>query len=209
MAASPRSRSPRAASRNGRKHNLHDPVELDSDVFWKYADLGQSLAQITVKSTLLRWGRIVGNVIQVSETLEQTKEHGISFKPPKTKAGRRDVTMPNEVIAALRAYRGEQLELRLHLGLGKLADDVLFTDVDGKPRSLAAASKAWSDFAAHAEMPDVTYHGLRHSHASMLIDAGVDIVTISKRLGHAKPDITLRVYAPPFQKGRHQGFHRH
>ena len=37
-------------------------------------------------------------------------------------------------------------------------------------------------------MPEVTFHSLRHTHASQLIDAGVDIVTISKRLGHnAKP----------------------
>jgi integrase len=56
-------------------------------------------------------------------------------------------------------------------------------------------SRAWGDFAARIGMPDLTFHGLRHSHASQLIDAGVDIVTISKRLGHAKPDITLRVYA--------------
>jgi integrase len=41
---------------------------------------------------------------------------------------------------------------------------------------------------------------LRHTHASQLIDAGVDIVTISKRLGHAKPDITLRVYSHLFRK---------
>jgi len=40
----------------------------------------------------------------------------------------------------------------------------------------------------------------RHTHASQLIDTGVDIVTISKRLGHAKRDITLRIYAHLFQK---------
>ena len=49
-------------------------------------------------------------------------------------------------------------------------------------------------------MPEVTFHALRHTHASQLIDAGVDIVTISKRLGHAKPDITLRIYAHLFRK---------
>ena len=43
-------------------------------------------------------------------------------------------------------------------------------------------------------MPDVTFHTLRHTHASQLIDAGVDIVTISKRMGHANPNITLKVY---------------
>jgi integrase len=47
---------------------------------------------------------------------------------------------------------------------------------------------------------DVTFHCLRHTHASQLIDAGVDIVTISKRPGHAKPDITLRIYAHLFRK---------
>jgi integrase len=63
-----------------------------------------------------------------------------------------------------------------------------------------AVSTAWSDFADAIGIPDVTFHALRHTHASQLIDAGVDIVTISKRLGHAKPDITLLVYAHLFRK---------
>ena len=46
----------------------------------------------------------------------------------------------------------------------------------------------------------MTFHALRYTHASQLIDQGVDIVTISKRLGHAKPDITLRIYAHLFRK---------
>jgi integrase len=47
-------------------------------------------------------------------------------------------------------------------------------------------------------LPDVTFHALRHMHASQLIDAGVDIVTLRNGLGHAKPDITLRVDAHLF-----------
>jgi integrase len=42
------------------------------------------------------------------------------------------------------------------------------------------------------------FHALRHSHASALIAAGVDIVTVSKRLGHGSPAITLRIYAHLF-----------
>ena len=49
-------------------------------------------------------------------------------------------------------------------------------------------------------MPEITLHGLRHTHASQLIEAGVDIVTISKRLGHSSPDVTLRVYAHMFRR---------
>jgi integrase len=151
----------------------------------------------------LRWHRIdlTAKLIQVREAMEDTKAHGIRFKPAKTKAGRRDITMPDSVVEALRTYRRDQLELRMQLGLGKLPDDaLLFTDVQGEPRSLSAVSRAWSDFAERIGMPEVTFHGLRHTHASQLIDAGVDIVTISKRLGHAKPDITLRIYAHLFQK---------
>jgi integrase len=43
-------------------------------------------------------------------------------------------------------------------------------------------------------------HRPRETHAGQLIDAGVDIVTISKRLGHATPDIALRIYAHLFRK---------
>jgi len=68
------------------------------------------------------------------------------------------------------------------------------------PLSPIACSKAWGKFAASIGMPEVTFHALRHTHASQLIDAYVDIVTISKRLGHAKPDITLRVYAHLLRK---------
>jgi len=62
-----------------------------------------------------------------------------------------------------------------------------------------ALTMEWSDTADSIGMADITFHALRHTHASQLIDAGVDIVTISKRLGHSKPDITLRIYAHLFR----------
>lgn len=151
----------------------------------------------------LRWGHVdlERKVIQVREALEQTKAHGIRFKAPKSKAGRRDITLPDALITVLREYRKAQLELRLKLGTGKLPDDaMLFTDQAGSPMAPDSLSAAWGDFAADIKMPDVTFHGLRHTHASQLIDQGVDIVTISKRLGHKKPEITLRIYAHLFQK---------
>ena len=145
----------------------------------------------------LRWGRVDTDkkLIQVREALEETKAHGIRFKAPKSKAGRRDITLPDLLVETFREFRKEQLEIRLKLGAGKLPDDaLLFAGVDGALPSQKRHSKAWSDFK-----PDKGFHNLRHAHASQLIDAGVDIVTISKRLGHAKPDITLRVYSHLFR----------
>jgi integrase len=151
----------------------------------------------------LRWGRVDldRKVIEVREALEETKTHGIRFKAPKTKAGRRDITLPDPLVDTLREFRKAQLELRVKLGSGKLAPGMLlFVGVDGALPSQKRFSKAWSDFADQIEMPDVGFHNLRHTHASQLIDLGVDIVTISKRLGHSKPDITLRIYAHLFRK---------
>jgi integrase len=151
----------------------------------------------------LRWSRINldGKVLIVREALEQTRAHGIRFKPPKSKAGRRDITLPDVLIDVLRDHRKAVLELRMQLGTGRLPDDaLLFATSDGRPLSPTAVSTAWADLAGRIGISDVTFHALRHTHASQLIHEGVDIVTISKRLGHAKPDITLRVYAHLFHK---------
>jgi integrase len=150
----------------------------------------------------LRWSRVDLDkaIIQVREAIENTKA-GTRFKTPKTKAGRRDITLPDVLVAVLREYRKAQLEFRMRVGAGKLPDDaLLFTDLDGNPLSRNVTSTLWQRFAERVGMGDITFHALRHTHASQLIDAGVDIVTISKRLGHAKPDITLRVYSHLFRK---------
>jgi len=47
----------------------------------------------------------------------------------------------------------------------------------------------------------VTFHSLRHCHASALIKDGIDVVSVGKRLGHSSPVITLKVYAHLFGDG--------
>jgi integrase len=85
------------------------------------------------------------------------------------------------------------------LGRGKLSpDDLLFGNVEGGPLRTTAVSHGFSDVADRIGMPQITFHGLRHTHASQLIAGNVDIVTISKRLGHSKPSVTLSVYAHMF-----------
>src|SRR6185437_9553951 len=87
------------------------------------------------------------------------------------------------------------------MGLGKLPDDaLLFANVEGSPLSPNAVSASWTHFAAKIGLVGVRFHDLRHTHVSQLVDQGVDIVTISRRIGHSKPDVTLRIYSHLFQK---------
>ena len=104
--------------------------------------------------------------LTIEQSLEQTRAHGIRIKAPKTRNGRRRSPADSPVLATF----------------------------DGKPQSPNAITKAWPVAMAAIGMSGVTLHSLRHTHASMLIASGMDILTISRRLGHSSPTITLGVY---------------
>jgi integrase len=81
------------------------------------------------------------------------------------------------------------------LGIGgSPPDGLVFAGWDGSPRSPKRLSEKFSKAMKDAGLPHVTLHTLRHTHASQLITSGMDILTVSRRLGHASPTITLAVY---------------
>jgi integrase len=173
---------------------------------------GYEIAAVSVTAlfTGMRRGELLGldwdnvdldaKLIKVRKSLEETDEGGLQCKPPKTKAGKRDITLPDIIVETLQAHRKRLLERRLQLGLGKLGkDDLVFPDWEGSPQRPDSFSSRWSELSRKLKL-GVSFHELRHTHASQLIDAGVDVVTISKRLGHASPTITLSIYAHLFQK---------
>ena len=188
------------------------PKERIGELIEKLRERAMYARAITSLFTGLRRGELLAprwhhidleaKVIRVREALEETKEHGLQIRAPKTKAGRRDVSLPDIVVDALREHRRQQLELRMALGMGKMPDDALVFPAPLKAgyQSPRAFSKEWARVAASIGFPGLTFHALRHTHASQLIDEGVDIVTISRRLGHASPNITLKVYAHLFSQ---------
>jgi integrase len=149
----------------------------------------------------LRWCDVDldGAVLRVEQSLEETTKAGLRFKSPKTKHGRRLITLPPTAVAVLRAHWKAQQELRLKLGQGKAsADALVFGTWQGKIRSPNSLTKEWCAAVKAADMPAVTLHSLRHTHASYLIAAGHDVLTISRRMGHGSPTITLGVYGHLF-----------
>jgi integrase len=149
----------------------------------------------------LRWADIdlERKMMRIHASLEETKA-GLRFKGTKTKSGERELTLPYIVVTTLRDHRKQQLELRMQLGLGKMpANALVFSTAEGEPLTPNSFSFAWKDVALELKL-DVSFHALRHTHASQLIDAGVDVVTIAHRLGHASPTITLSVYTHLFRQ---------
>jgi integrase len=148
----------------------------------------------------LRWGDVDldGASLRVEQSLEQTKA-GLRFKSPKTRHGRRSISLPPSAVAVVRDHWKAQQELRLKLGMGKAPpESLVFATWEGKPRSPNSLTKEWKEAIRATKLPRVTLHSLRHTHASHLIASGLDVLAISRRLGHGSPTITLGVYGHLF-----------
>lgn len=142
----------------------------------------------------LQWGDVDldGGTLRVERSVEETKA-GLRLKSPKTKRGRRNITLPAEAVSVLRQHKVETLKLRLKLEMGNVTPTTRVFGITEpiRPRNL---SKSWWRARGALKLPTVSFHAFRHSHASMLIRAGVDVLTVSRRLGHANASITLNVY---------------
>ena len=150
----------------------------------------------------LRWSDINldGAALRVERSLEETKA-GLKFKAPKTRHGRRTISLPASAVDALRSHRKAQMEMRLALGMGRPDTDALvFGRPDGAPMSPDNLSRDWRRAVKALKLPEVMFHALRHSHASALISSGLDVLTVSRRLGHGTPVVTLTTYAHLFEK---------
>jgi integrase len=147
----------------------------------------------------LRWQDVDldKGVVRIERSLEQTKA-GLRFKSPKTKNGRRNVAISPWLIAELRAHRARQQERRLSLGMGRAPDaSLVFAAGTGSTRAPHWLTQKFALAMASLKI-DCTLHGLRHTHVSQLIASGLDVLTISRRIGHANPTITLKVYGHLF-----------
>lgn len=152
----------------------------------------------------LQWGDIdlEGRKVAIKRAVEKTKARGIQIKAPKTTYGTRQIALPDAAVIVLKQHRKTQQELRMALGTGRLPDDAyVFGTVEGQPRDPDRLTQDWARLTAARKLPKVTLHALRHSHASALIRAGTDPVTVSRRLGHASAAFTMATYVHEFEKG--------
>jgi integrase len=114
-------------------------------------------------------------VVRVERSLEETAA-GLRFKPPKTAHGHRKISLPFNVVDILQAHRRWLTEERLAVGLGGLGDDhLVFPIAGGPPYTPDKLSRDWGHAARDRKLPAANFHGLRHSHASALIAAGLDM----------------------------------
>lgn len=144
----------------------------------------------------LRWKDVDlrAGVVTIRQSLEQTKD-GIRFKSPKTKRSARSIQLPAFAVAALKQHRSEQAAQRLRLGEAYQDLGLILTRPDGRPWNPGSFSAGFIDFARRHGFEGLTYHRLRHTHATLLLGLNVHPKIVSERLGHSQIGLTMDTYS--------------
>ena len=116
------------------------------------------------------------------------------YQPPKTDKSRRRVSLPNDLVLALKHHREQQEAVRDQSGLELTPEIPLFARADGSMIHPDSLSKACVRLAGEAGLKGVHLHLLRHTQASLLIQQGEYPKVISERLGHSSTEFTQSVY---------------
>lgn len=162
------------------------------------------VALLTELGTGLRRGELLGlkwpdvdlkrGIITVRRQLVRAKG-GPVFHEPKTDAGVRTVTIPEEVLRELKAHKKRQNEEKLLLGKAYEDSDLVFCQANGRRLEPRNFTRHFDGLLKKAGIRHVSFHSLRHTHATELLRMGVNLKTIQGRLGHSNFNVTANFYA--------------
>lgn len=140
----------------------------------------------------LRWRDIDfgAKLLSVRQALVSVA-YAVELSDVKTDHGRRTIDLDPDTVAMLERWR----DVRLAEQGGRLdADGLVFVKPDGTSPHPDIVSQIFDRKVAKLDVPKITLHDLRHTHATLLLKAGVPVKVVSERLGHSTPAFTMSVY---------------
>jgi integrase len=146
----------------------------------------------------LKWEDVdlEGGTVQVRRTLSTATGGGFRFGPPKTAKSRRSVKLPGAALSALKKHRQAQLEERMRLAGLFVDHGLVFASRVGTPVSRQdLVTRSFKPLLKRAGLPDVRFHDLRHTCATLLLGRGVHAKLVQELLGHSNISVTLDTYS--------------
>lgn len=132
----------------------------------------------------LKWSDIDGNIMNIRRSIAQKLKGGDVKTPPKNKSSYRDLQITLPLMEVLNEHK-ERQRATSHL----FSEDcrVCGGEQPLRDTSIENHNKA---FAKAANLPHIRIHDFRHTHASVLVNEGINIQEIARRLGHANVQMT-------------------
>ena len=156
-------------------------------------------------STGLRLGELLGlrwvdldleaGTAAVRRTSQYLGPDGVKLRAPKTARSRRTISLSPSTVVVLREHRVAQNERRLRMGPSYGDQGVVFAGHDGRLVAPYSASAEFRKVVRRLGLTGFRFHDLRHTSATLALQAGVPAKVVSERLGHASVAFTLDTYA--------------
>lgn len=162
-------------------------------------------AIMTLLLTGLRRGELCGlewddidfeqGTLTVARSVTTVVGMGVIEKEPKTESSKRTISIPDNLIEQLREYKEWQKELAKNLGDRWINTGRIFTAEFGEKINPSVVMFWLKKICKDNNLPQVTLHSLRHTNITLQIMAGVPLVIVSGRAGHARTSTTTDVYS--------------
>jgi integrase len=188
------------------RHEEVQPLTKDDARKVLAAATGRNAARWSVALALgLRQGEALGlqwdaidldaGTMRIRQALQRRPGVGLVMVQPKSRAGRRTIPMPAELVKQLRAHRADQNAERLTAGSEWRDHDLAFCQPNGSPIDPTVDHRAWRSLLRKAGVREVRLHDARHTAASLLLQQGVPARVVMEILGHSQVGLTLGTYS--------------
>jgi integrase len=143
----------------------------------------------------LRWEDVdlEAGTLRVQVALQRRKDSK-TLVEPKTEQSRRTLPLPSVLVVALKAHRTRQLEERLAAGPKWRDHGLVFPSTVGTPMEPRNLTRQFKAVLQRAGLPDIRFHDLRHTAASLLVAQGVHPRVVMEILGHSQISLTMNTY---------------
>lgn len=145
----------------------------------------------------LKWDDVdlAEGMAHIRRSMQRIAGEGMVEADTKTHRSRRSVSLPPSVAEVLRKHRVGQRQERWLAGEAYADHGLVFATAVGSPLDPSRIGKVFRRILEQAGLPNIRFHDLRHTHASLMLKAGVHPKIVSERLGHAAIGITLDTYS--------------
>ena len=142
------------------------------------------------------------NIIRVRRTSNYTAKRGTYTDTTKTRKSQRTLKFPQQIMDMLKEYKAEQDAQALKCGDKWVETDRLYVKWNGEPMQNGTPYFWLGEFCEKNGLPFHGIHCFRHTFASLLVNQGVDIVTVSGALGHSTVSTTSNIYCHMLEEAR-------
>jgi integrase len=140
----------------------------------------------------LEWD--TGN-LRIQRQLQRVRNEGLKFTEPKSASGRRLIVLGPTTLERLQEHKDRQDNERQGFAEEWQAFDLIFTKPNGSPIDPRGLLRNFKSIIKNAGLPDIRFHDLRHTAATMMLQCGVHPKIVQERLGHSTISITLDTYS--------------